>query len=549
MQILRWIIALSFPLLSWCQKRPSKTSASARDTTAWLAALPYFTRGVVLFTQGLIEEATEYLSKAAEAAPHSPGIHYYLARAAYAQGDPIRMLTHAEKAYREAPNELWLALGYAAALQFNNQPHEAIEILEKQLKHHPRHPEIILRMAQAYQNLGEVEKADACYAHFQYLTGSYEEAFQSRVQLLVEKGYIYKAIQLAESSAILFPRHEMYLETAARLYEMVRDTKGMVSAVNRLFQADIANSVGWEIVMTYPELFEVEWGGEKWNELMESPSIPIEVRYMLLRRADFLEEEDFIGLLRGLLKEAPMAMGWDLYARYWAQNQHWDSAAYGWKRALELDSTQLPLYMDYLYALWQLGGGDSLLNETQRAAENFPGQARLSMWEGIAYTLMGMPETALPLFRRGWRLLSSIDTLTAAIAAYYHAMAEAALKKPSFQTRDLLLKFYPAPVGEALWEIFLLRYGIEVPSPGKVNLIPSPYNAWLHFLRLYREGKVAQARTFIESLMDTSITFPLEMWEDILTKLGQDGLGTLYRKLKHIAQQRYPLANLWDDLP
>ncbi|MCS7153064.1 MAG: tetratricopeptide repeat protein [Bacteroidia bacterium] len=545
-----FLLLFSQACLAQKKLKSPKGHSPQRDTTAWRTAVPYFSRGVVLFTQGLIEEAAELLEKAAEAAPHSPGVHYYLSRIAYAQGDFIRMLTHAEKAYEESPQEVWIALGYAAALQLNNQPKEACTILEKLLKAYPDHPEILLRLAQAYQAAGDVDKADSYYARFQHLTGSYDEIFQVRVQLLVEKGRTYQAIAIAESLATLFPHHEVYLETAVRLYELVRDLRGMASAAARLLEVDPANQVGWDIVLSYPELFEEMWGEDSWEKFLEAPGVPAEIKYLLLRRMDFLEEDELLPLLDRLLAQSPTATGWDLYARYWAYKGRWDSAAYAWKQALALDSLQTPLYGEYLYALYKLGGGDSLLHEVRKAAELIPGQGRFYIWEAIALTLTRQPAPALPLFQKGFRLLQPTDTPLFSLAAYYQAIAEIALHQLSPQTRQRLLSSYPPSLGEALLEILLLRQGEPPSSPSKIENLPQVYKDWLSMLRDLQSGRLTEAYSHAAKAVSSSSPLPLEMWEDILTRLGQilRAKGE-YKSWKERALHAYPLATIWKELP
>lgn len=530
------------------KKSRSRGTPVASDTTTWRQAVVPFTRGIVLFSQGLVEEAADFLDKAAEVAPNSAGIHYYLARIAYAQGDPIRMLVHAEKAYAEAPDELWIALGYAAALQLNNQLREACSLLEKLLREHPDHPEIVFRLAQAYQSAGDVDKADLYYARFQYLTGSYEETFQTRIHLLIEKGRVHQAISLAESLAAIFPRHEVYLETAVRLYELQRDLRGMASATARLLGMDPANPVGWEVVLSYPELFEEMWGEESMERLLETPGVPTEVKYAILRRTDFLEEEELLPVLRKLLAEAPSANGWDLYARYWAYKGHWDSAAYGWKAAITLDSMQLTIYMDYFYALWRLGGGDSLLREVRRASELMPGQGRLYLWEAIALTLTRSPEAALPLFQRGWRLVQNIDTTHAQIAMYYQAIAELMVGRPSSQTRQRFLTLYPS-FGDILWDILAMRQGAMPSSAVNPEVAPPPYREWWHLARAIRRGNLNEAYTHALQATTSSTPLPLEMWEDILLRTVQNRQDKRYAEWKQQAKTSYPLAEIWKELP
>lgn len=250
---------LVFPLFAQKAKAKSKPSSPAPDTLSWRQAVPAFVRGVVYFSQSLYEEAAEYLSQAAEAAPNSPGVHHYLAQVAYRQSDPIRMLTHAEKAYREAPQEVWLGLGYAYALMLNGQRQEAVRLLEQLHRTHPTDPEILHRLAQSYQAMGDWQRADACYQKLQLLGGSTEELFQARVQLLVEAGQLGRAIALAESLLTLWPKHEVYWEVAARLYELSQNLPRMAQTITQLLKLDPANPVAWNLVLSYSDYFEDVW--------------------------------------------------------------------------------------------------------------------------------------------------------------------------------------------------------------------------------------------------------------------------------------------------
>lgn len=542
-------------LLLFGQKAPKKkrtVPSLGRDTTAWRQAMPHFTRGVVLFSQGLTEEASGYFYEAAEAAPHSAGVHHYLARMAYQQGDPIRMLTHAEKAYREAPEELWLGLAYAGALQLNGQQAQAVALLEKLAASAPREPEVLLRLAQAYQSLGNWEKADLWYCKLQHLSGAYEETFQTRIQMFVEAGRLDKAIAIAESSAVLWPRHEIYWETAARLYELARNLPKMAETVQRLIEIDPANETAWSLVLSYWEVFEELWGVEAWERLLESYAIPVEVKYTLLRRIDFLEEGEYIEALRKLLAEAPAPVGWDLYAQYWAQRGQWDSAAVGWKRACVGDSVQLNYVWPYLYALWRLGGGDSLAKEVDRLQEVFPGQGRLFLWAGVAQAQRKSWAEALRLFQRGWRFLPSTDTPLAQVALYYQAIAEAGEGNLSSTTLQRLQAVYPPDIGTALSTVLRLRQkSPPAEDLNRVSALPSsasPFREWALLLAAMAAERPEEARRHA-AIADTGLPLPLEMWEDIFVRLGPTWLGAAYTRWRLRAQKDYPLARIWNTLP
>jgi len=529
-------------------KKPKDPTVTV-DTQGWRQAAPPFTRGVVLWSQGLSEEAAEFFYKAAEIAPHSPGIHYYLARLAYTQEDYIRMLTHAEEAYREAPNELWIGIGYAVALELNGQKKQTVEILERLHKLYPKEPEILLRLAQACQQIGQIDKADAYYRELLSVGGGYEEVFQARVRLFVEAGQLGQAIALAESTVAVWPKHEGYWETLARLYELSRNLPRMAEVVQKLLGIDPANMVGWSLVLAYPEYFEQLWGPETWEELLVSPAIPAEVKYSLLQRVDFLEEEDYQQVLGELLRQQPLAGGWDLWGRFWAKKGRWDSAAVAWKRAWSADTQGLAFLANYLYALYRLGGGDSLLREVEKAQELFPGQGRLFLWEGVAAAQCRQWARASAAFTRGWRLFASGDSLLFQVAAYYHLLTELAQGALSASTRERFLRAYGTTGGEALIALLQARQSHQASQlQAIVSSLPPPYREWAAFWIAYAGGRLEEARRIAADAAHQP-ALPLEMWEDFLLRLTPQTVGTLYQRWRQKAAQAYPLACFWRDLP
>ncbi len=541
------LLLLAAPLLAQKPGRGKKKDTSPPvDSLSWQRALPTFVRGMVYFSQSLYEEATDYLSQAAEAAPHSSGIHHYLAQVAYRQSDPIRMLTHAEKAYKEAPREVWLGLGYAYALMLNSQRQEAIRVLEELHRLYPTDPEVLHRLAQTYQAVGDWQRADAYYQKLQQLGGSSEELFQARVQLLVEAGQLGRAIALAESLLTLWPTHEVYWEVAARLYELSQNLPRMAQTLTQLLQLDPANSLAWGLVLTYADYFEDVWEEGVWERFLESYAVPVEVKYALLRRIALLDEEDYRAALAQLLADYPSPAGWELWAQYWQQKGRWDSVALAWQRVFALDSTQAAAYWAYLYALWRLGGGDSLARAVELGKELFPGQGRLFWWEGVVAAQRKQCRRALSAFARGWRLLPEPDTVTAQTVLYYQLLCELQEGSLTPQTQALLSRWYKEPWSSGLVQLFNLRVRPHAPegSSPSIGALPSPYGEWGAFLLSVQQGRMEEARRAAASLAEKDTQLPLELWQDLLTRLSESLVGTAYYRWKARARAQYPLADL-----
>ncbi len=549
-----WISVFLLLALALAQKSKKKKPAgdSSLDSTGWRAAAGPYVKGVAYFSMGLIEEALAYFLNALEKAPNSAGIHYYLAQIAYTQRDYPRMLTHAEKAYREAPGELWLALGYAHALSLNEEHREVISLLEKLLQTYSDHPEILIRLAQSYRRVGRLTEADRYYEKLQQRGGIlYDDFFQERVQMFVEAGELGRAIALTETLIARWPRAEVYRETAIRLYELARDFPRMADHIQELLAIDAASPLAWEAILNNIEWFESRWDDQMWDSLLSRSEVPVEVRYALLRR--FSEDgAEVRQRLDQLLREVPMAEGWAFRAELWLEEDERDSAVFALREAIRLDSTRWEWWARWLYLLYESGGGDSLERAILVVSERFPQQGLLYLWRGILYVQRGQPADAIAAFRRGWTLTTTVDTSMARLALFYEGLAYLLSKTPwpaSYEAR--LSTYFEAPESTLL-RYLLWRYSGQSPPPAieaearKALSHLSP----THPLRLWTEGLLNPSDPdWQKRLSDNLPLLPLEGWVMLLPQ-GPAAFGpTTYQTWKNWVLQTYPLCPAWQKLP
>jgi len=543
------LLALAFAQKS---KKKKPSGDSLQDSAGWRAAVGPYTKGVAYFSMGLTEEALPYFLNALEKAPNSAGIHYYLAQIAYAQRDYPRMLTHAEKAYREAPGEPWLALGYAHALSLNEEHREAISLLEKLLQTHPDHPEILIRLAQSYRRLGRLTEADRYYEKLQQRGGIlYDDFFQERIQMFVEAGELGRAIALTETLIVRWPRTEIYRETAIRLYELARDLPRMADHIQKLLAVDAASPLAWDAILSNIEWFESRWDDQMWDSLLSRSEVPVEVRYALLRR--FSDEgAEVRQRIDQLLREMPTAEGWAFRAELWLEEDERDSAAFALREAIRLDSTRWEWWARWLNLLYQAGGGDSLERAILAVSERFPQQGLLYLWRGILYVQRGQPVEAVAAFRRGWTLATSIDTPMARLALFYEGLAYILSKISWPASYESRLSTYHTPPENTLLRYLIWRYsGQPPPSPTEAEARKAfSHLPPAHPLRLWVEGLLSPTNPeWQKRLSDNLPLLPLEGWIMLLPQ-GPAAFGPLtYHTWKNWVIQTYPLCPAWQKLP
>jgi len=191
---------------------------------------PYYadTLGWVLCMRAEYPQAVVLLSESAQALPEEPEVLFHLGMAHYMLGEETAAKATLQKAVLLGQTAPWLsdARNRLAVLDESGSGADRITELERRASGDPKDPIVLLRLARAYQEAGEVEKAVA----------TYEKALKIQPNLasaLVKLAELYawnlndttQALELARKARALSPNNPVIAHVLGRLAFRVRDYK------------------------------------------------------------------------------------------------------------------------------------------------------------------------------------------------------------------------------------------------------------------------------------------------------------------------------------
>jgi tetratricopeptide (TPR) repeat protein len=180
----------------------------------------YNSLGVILKSQGKIDDAIEALRKAVLIDPHYADAHYNLGITLQNRGkldEAIEAYTQAlllNPQYAEAHNNI------GVALYSKGQIDRAIEVFIKALSIHPHYAEAYYNLGNALQSKNKVDHAITAYEKALLLNPQYVDAYNNLGVVLKAQGKIEKAIESYTKALSINPHHAgVYNNLGAALKE------------------------------------------------------------------------------------------------------------------------------------------------------------------------------------------------------------------------------------------------------------------------------------------------------------------------------------------
>lgn len=198
------------------------------------------TLGWVLYRRAEYPQAVVLLSESAQALPEEPEVLFHLGMAHYMLGEETAARATLQKAVLLGQASPWLddARSRLDVLEESGSGAGRIPELERRASSDPKDPIVLLRLARAYQEAGEVEKAVA----------TYEKALKIQPNLtsaLVKLAELYawnlnnstRAIELARKARALSPNDPVIAHVLGRLAYHARDYKWAYSLLQESVSA------------------------------------------------------------------------------------------------------------------------------------------------------------------------------------------------------------------------------------------------------------------------------------------------------------------------
>ena len=465
------------------------------------------------------------------------------------QGDEA--LAMAKKAVATDKSNIWYRFLLAdLSTQLGDLP-GATKAYQGILEQWPERNEVYFGLADVLSKQGKVAEAQKVYRDLEKRSGPSEELVMREYDMLVGANEIDKARELLERTIAADPQDTRYYGMLAEVYQELGQEDKALELYKKAIAADPDDSMTRiSLAQFYYDKGDLQEGFDQLREAFSDPDLDIDPKMQLLLgfykmtgsgRPDstnqLLVEQSH--QLIDVLKKAHPTSGkpWSIEGDFFTREKKPEEARKSFREALVYEQDKFPIWSALLQLDYQLTDWDALHEDATKAADLFPTQPELYLYDGISLSQLKRDDEAIEALITGRDLVVDNKPLE---AQFWSLLGD------SYNTQKQFAKSDEA-YGKALainendagvlnnWGYYLSVRGEQLEKAEKMSrkandLVPGTATymdtyAWIFF----KEGKYQEAREWQEKAIKANgagdgVLF--EHYGDILFKLG-DSNGAL----------------------
>lgn len=464
------------------------------------------------------------------------------------QGEALALAKKAVAADRE---NIWYRFLLAELSSQAGDLQGAAKTYQGILDQWPERYEVYFGLADILARQGKVDEARKVYRDLEKQFGINEELVGHEYDLLIQAGQDDKAKELLERALAGEPDNPQYLGMLAELYQATGQEEKAKELYERALEADPDDSMTRiSLAQFYYDQGDLDKGFEQLREAFLDPDLDIDPKMQLLLgfyqisgegRPDSISQklvEQSHALIQVMKKAHPQSgkpssIEGDFYMR---ENKPAE-AREAFREALVYEQDKFPIWGALLQLDFQLSDWEALQQDAGRAADLFPTQPELYLYQGLGLVQLKRHGDAVDALLMGRDLVVDDPQLQSQFLALlgdsynelkeYDKSDEAYGKALAIDPNDTGVlnnwAYFLSVRGEKLAKAEEMSRRSNELSPGSPTFMDT--YAWI----LYKEGKYEEARQWQEKALKASPSpegVLLEHYGDILYKLG-DKAGAL----------------------
>ncbi len=465
------------------------------------------------------------------------------------QGDEA--LAMAKKAVATDKTNIWYRFLLAdLSTQLGDLP-GATKAYQGILDKWPERYEVYFGLADVLSKQKKIDEAQKVYRDLEKRIGPSEELVMREYDMLVGANEIEKARDLLERTITADPQDTRYYGMLAEVCQELGQDEKALELYKKAIAADPDDSMTRiSLAQFYYDKGDLAQGFEQLREAFSDPDLDIDPKMQLLlgfyqmtgaTQADSVNQQlvEQSHQLIDVLKKAHPQSGkpWSIEGDFFIREQKPELARDAFREALLHEQDKFPIWSALLQLDYQLADWKSLDEDAAKAADLFPTQPELYLYQGIALTQLKRNDEGIDALVTGrdlvvdnkqleaqfWSLLgdsyNSVKDYPRSDEAYGKALAINANDASALNN----WAYYLSERGEQLAKAEEMSRKCNDLSPGVATYMDT--YAWI----LYKEGQYDKAKEWQEKALkanDKDEGVLLEHYGDILFKLG-DVAGAL----------------------
>jgi tetratricopeptide (TPR) repeat protein len=501
--------------------------------------------------QGDPGKAVQLYQAALKVAPSNAAAMFELAKLMHQSQRGNEALAYAKKAVATDKENIWYRFLLGDLSTQLGDLSGAAKVYQGIMDQWPDRYEVYFGLADILAKQGKIDDARKVYQDLEKRIGTSDELVMREYDMLVGANQLEKARDLLEQTIAENPQETHYYGMLADVYQELGNKDKALELYKKAVAADPDDSMARiSLAQFYYDDGQLDKGFGQLREAFADPDLDIDPKMQLLLgfyqmtgsgKADSTQQKiiEQSHALIAVMKKAHPSSGkpWSLEGDFFMRENKPQEARASFREALVHEQDKFPIWNALLQLDYQLSDWDTLHTDAAKAAELFPTQPELYLYNGIALNQLKRYDDAIealvagrdlvvdnkPLEAQFWGLLG--DTYNS--AKNFVKSDEAYGKALDINDSDASVlnnwAYYLSERGEKLDKAEEMSRRSNELAPGTATYMDT--YAWI----LFKQGHYAKAKEWQEKALkangkDEGVL--LEHYGDILYKLG-DAAGAM----------------------
>jgi tetratricopeptide (TPR) repeat protein len=545
-----FVVVLSL-LLVGCSVVKKTETATAVISISDYAYIQHFHEGIRFKTTGQYDEAIRSFEQCLAVKQTDDAVYYALSQIYLGKKELAKSADCIQKAATIDPNNIWYAEELAYMYVDQKKYPQANVQFEKLIKNEPRNVEWMYSYAESLAKDGKWNEAIKALSKTEDLVGAQPELTIEKFRLYIQAKQTDKALNELLNARKKLPNDPQLLGTLVEFYfQTGNEVKGIALLEDLVNVSPENGRAHLALADVYRQKNDRTKSMEQLKLAFSCEDVDFETKMKIL--ITLLEtnkslDESVLNLVNQLVIDNPKeakahSIQGDFYLRLNKENDALNS----YRKALEFDQNQYPIWNQVLLMEYQSGSFETLYQDSKKALTLFPTIPTIYLLNGVSAVQLKKHQEAIDILKNGKELIVNDPSIEAEmlgqIGEAYFCLNQLELGKENYKaaiTKDpqslLLRNNYAYRLALAKIDLeYALKLAKEISelNPKSVHFIDTKgfvyfqmgnYSQALNYFELaYTED--ATDKLIIEHLGDAyfftnEIPKALELWERAL-KMG-----------------------------
>jgi tetratricopeptide (TPR) repeat protein len=329
---------------------------------------------------GNYQLAANLFVQCTEIAPKESAPYYELAHLFESSKDKTLALEYSEKAVKLDPKNYWYRILYAHSLQNNGKSVEAIKQYQTLIEENGGNIDLYFDLAGMQLYSGKYKESLKSFDEIEKIMGITEEISVQKEKIYIKLGNIDKAANEIQQLINEYPDELRYQVLLADMY-LANDLNDQAFKVyQEILEKDPENPyANLSLYDYYKSKGEDDKASESLKRAFASTDLDIDTKMKILlsyySTTDSALKKEALELNKILIKTHPKeAKAYTIYADFLYKDKKLESAKDNYLKAIEFDSSKLPIWNQLVFIESELQDNEALLRDSKRAIDLFPNQ-------------------------------------------------------------------------------------------------------------------------------------------------------------------------------